>query len=118
MPRIHAPEIEDEPWLPRVIRDALTGFLQISAEALRVYDAAAPVIADVAHRHHATRLVDLCSGGGGPVVRLRRLLERRGVDVDVVLTDLFPNLDAFAAAHARDPRIVGRTVPVDAADVP
>lgn len=118
MPRIHAPEIEDEPWLPRVIRDALTGFLQISAEALHVYDAAAPVIADVAHRHRATRLVDLCSGGGGPVVRLRRLLERRGVDVDVVLTDLFPNLDAFAAAHARDPRIVGRTVPVDAADVP
>ena len=117
--RLHAPEIEDEAWCPRVVRDGLTGFLQITSEVLRVYDAATPAIAGLLQRHHGRQVVDLCSGGGGPVVRLRSILARdHGVDVDVVLTDLYPNLDAFAAAAARDPRIAGRRDPVDATDVP
>ena len=117
--RIHAPEIEDENWCPRVVRDGLTGFLQVTAELLRVYDAATPAIAGLLQRHRGSRVVDLCSGGGGPVVRLRGILARdHDVDVAVVLTDLFPNHAAFAAAAARDPRIIGRVEPVDATDVP
>lgn len=117
--RIHAPEIEDEPWCPRVVRDGLTGFLQVTAEVLRVYDAATPTIAGLLQRHRARRVVDLCSGGGGPIVRLRGILAREhGVDVDVVLTDLYPNRAAFEAAHARDPRIVPRFDAVDATAVP
>jgi hypothetical protein len=66
------------------------------------------------------RVVDLGSGGGGPWIGLREAL---GADVDppveVVLTDLHPNLPAFGRAH---PLSVGRIgyheAPVDAARVP
>jgi hypothetical protein len=120
MPRIHAPEIEDEAWCPRVIRDGLTGFLQTSSEVLGVYDGATALVADVVMRHHATRLVDLCSGGGGPMLRLRSALKaKHHVDVDAVLTDLYPNLGAFTNAEARSAGgVVGVREPVDASDVP
>lgn len=119
MRRVHAPEIEDEPWCPRVVRDGLTGFLHTASETLRLYDAVAPIVADVVRRHRATRLVDLCSGGGGPVLRLQRRLAGDGVDVDVVLTDLYPNEAAFADAVARGAGTVSAvTDSVDATDVP
>lgn len=120
MRRIHAPEIEDEAWCPRVIRDGLTGFLQTSSEVLGVYDGATRLVADVVARHRASQLVDLCSGGGGPMVRLRSALQaKHDVDVEAVLTDLYPNVSAFAAAEARSGgKVVGLREPVDASDVP
>ncbi len=117
--RVHAPEIEDEPWCPRWLRDALTGFLQISAEVLRVYDPATEMLAGLVRRHGNGVVVDLCSGGGGPILRLRRLLNDRGVDVAVVLTDLYPNEAAFQRAIEHgEGRVQARFDAVDAADVP
>jgi hypothetical protein len=118
--RLHAPEIEDEPWCPTFLRDALTDFLTDSADVLGIYDAAAPTIADLVRRHGAGRLVDLCSGAGGPALRTReRLQQHHGVDVELVLTDLYPNRDAFARAFARSAgRVQGRSEPTDAACVP
>lgn len=120
MPRHHAPEIEDEAWCPRVIRDGLTGFVQTSSELLGVYDGATALVAAVVARHRAVRLVDLCSGGGGPLLRLRTALkEKHAVDVDAVLTDLYPNVGAFAHAEVRSAGgVVGVREPVDASDVP
>lgn len=118
--RIHAPEIEDEAWCPPFLRDGLTDFLTDSAELLGLYDAATSTIAGLLERHQMTRLVDLCSGAGGPALRMREQLHRRhSVDVDVLLTDLYPNRDAFALAGARSGgRVRGRLEPTDAACVP
>lgn len=120
MSRVHALEIEDEAWCPRVIRDGLTGFLQTSSEVLGVYDGATRVIAEVVARQRATHLVDLCSGGGGPMVRVLDVLKtQHGVDVHAVLTDLYPNVGAFAVAEARSAgAVVGVRASVDASDVP
>lgn|GEM_PF-34478 len=119
VPRIHAPELEDQPWCPVVVRDGLTAFLHTAAETLRVYDAVTPTLRDVVARHGAPRLIDLCSGGGGPVLRLQRALRDDGVGVDVVLTDLYPNHGAFDAAGARGQGTVTAVLhPVDATDVP
>ncbi len=120
MQRVHAPELEDEAWCPRVLRDGLTGFLQVAAERLHVYDAAADLVAGVLKKHGATRLVDLGSGGGGPLLRLREALqEQHGVDVDAVLTDLYPNLGAFESAEARGRgKVRAVREPVDATNVP
>lgn len=120
MSRIHAPELEDEAWCPVVIRDGLTGFLQIAAETLRIFDSAAPVVAGVLERHKATRLIDLCSGGGGPLLRMREALkDKHALDVDAVLTDLYPNVGAFDEAEARGGgRVTAVRDAVDATDVP
>ncbi len=120
MPRIHAPEIEDEAWCPATLRDGLTTFLQVSADKLALYDPATPTIADLLKRHGATNVVDLCSGGGGPLLRLcRGLRDEHGIDVRATLTDLYPNIDACARAEARsDGAVVGRRAATDASDVP
>lgn len=106
MPRVHAPELNDESWLPRQVRDGLTAFLQVSTETMKLFDAARPVLRDVLLRHRArggaARIVDLCSGGGGPLLSiLERLGDVTGPGFEAVLTDLFPNHPAFDAAEAR-----------------
>lgn len=116
MGRIHAPEIEDEPWFPRPLRDALTAFLQVAAERLGAFDDAAPVLANVLERAKETRIVDLCSGGGGALVAL---LDELPLPVTATLTDLYPNEAAFLHGERRAPgRVTGRRTSVDATAVP
>lgn len=120
MGRIHAPELEDYDWFPTPLRDALTDMLRVSTTTLHVFDGALPVIRDVLVETGAERIVDLCSGGGGPLVSLLGSLERRhGLRVPVVLTDKFPNARAFALAEAERPgQVVGRRESTDATAVP
>ena len=120
MRRIAAPELEDYPWFPVPLRDAMTGFLRVASEALGAADAAAPLVLEAMDAAGTDRLVDLCSGGGGPVVALvRRLRDHHHRDASVVLTDLYPNADAFARAEADLPgRAVGRRASTDACAVP
>lgn len=115
MGRVHAPELEDEAWFPRPLRDSLTAFLRVSSEKLGVFDEAGPVLREVLERHGAKRVVDLCSGGGGPLLSI--LDDMPGVDA--VLTDLYPNVDAFTYAEQRLPgRVRGHRASVDATNVP
>lgn len=120
MPRIAAPELEDYPWFPATLRDAMTGFLRTTSEVIGVPDAAAPLVLEAMDAAGTDRIVDLCSGGGGPVVSLvRRLRERHRRDASVVLTDLYPNRDAFERAEAELPsHATGRRESTDAASVP
>src|SRR5688572_3470335 len=116
MRRIHVPELEDEAWFPAVLRDGLTSFLRVATERLRVFDAAAPVLADVVRRQRARRIVDLCSGGGGPLLSI---LEHMHDVEHAVLTDLFPIARAFDVAVRRLPvRVRAHRSPVDATNVP
>lgn len=113
---MHAPEIEDEPWCPRRLRDALTAFLQVAAERGRFLHDAAPVLEGVLARAGHTRVVDLCSGGGGALLSL---LERLPREVQATLTDLYPNEASFRHAELRAPgRVTGRRTSVDATNVP
>ncbi|MBC7894110.1 MAG: class I SAM-dependent methyltransferase [Cytophagaceae bacterium] len=97
MARRHLFEWEDQPWLPVALRDGATDYLRFMIELGDAYGAASPILADAMRRSRATRITDLCSGGGGPWRRLTRGLERNGVAGDLVLTDRFPNLRAAAA---------------------
>ena len=99
MSRLHLFEIHDQTWCPRSLRDALTDFLEFTINLGRSYDAVAPLLRDAITRAGATRVVDLCSGAGGPWRTLRP-----EIPVPVVLTDKFPN------------RAI--TAPVDATAVP
>ncbi|HVH42135.1 MAG TPA: hypothetical protein VM925_07315 [Labilithrix sp.] len=120
MPRIGAPELEDYPWFPARLRDAMTGFLRVASEVLRMSAVAEPLVREAMAAAGTRRIVDLCSGGGGPVLSLAKRLHAGSVgDVSVVLTDKFPNLGAFARAEKELPGIVSsRSESVDATAVP
>jgi hypothetical protein len=80
-------EIHDLPWCPRSLRDALTDFLAFSLNLAGTYDPAGPLLRRALARTRARRVIDLCSGAGGPWSRLAT-----EVGVPVLLTDLYPHL--------------------------
>jgi hypothetical protein len=123
MRRMHLFEWEDQPWLPRVFRDFITDHLRYThSEPMRqpVNAAIATHLAALISRTGSTRIVDLCSGAGGPVARIGGILiEQLGVPVEIVLTDLYPNVAAFKALEAGSGRrISARYESTNAADVP
>lgn len=96
-------EFEDLKWLPTALRDLITDVLRDEIVLGRdVYAPVAPVLADVIREQGADRVVDLCSGAGGPWPRLRGQLEREGVRIDLTLTDRYPNRSAAEATLELD----------------
>jgi hypothetical protein len=119
MKRMQLIELEDLPWFPAVLRDGGTAFLAL---AERMSGHGRMLVGPLERALDATgetRIIDLCSGGGGPAATLADELKKRGRDVTVTLTDLYPNTAAFAhAASTSAGRVIGIAEPVDATAVP
>lgn len=123
MRRLHLFEWEDQPWLPRVFRDFITDHLRYTHnEAMR-----APVNLAIAQRLAAllaqtgrSQIIDLCAGAGGPLPCIGRILRQDlGVPVEIVITDLYPNVAAFRELEARSGgSIKARLDSISATDVP
>lgn len=120
MPRLHLVELEDLPWLPAPVRDAATGYLQLMIHQSDVFAPAVPLLARAVSRTGASRIVDLCSGGGGPWRRLAGALRDAGAARPVLLTDRYPNPGAAAAVRGGDPAtpVALHPEPIDATQVP
>lgn len=120
MKRLHLFEVMDQPWCPDVVRRLATDFMGTFLPKMRVHEPALPSVARAIAATGATRLVDLCSGGGGPLLTYKEQIERDvGRPLSVVLTDLFPNLRTAAQLEARaDPSTRYLREPVDALAVP
>jgi hypothetical protein len=120
MRRIQFIEIHDSDWCPATIRDAATDNLQFALGFVNQYAPIAPRLARALLRTGTRQIVDLCSGGGGPWLRLSRMLEEEvHAPIEVCLTDKYPNMRAFEHARlASENRIVFRAKPVDAPYLP
>ena len=66
MGRLHLVEFEDQAWLPSVIRDGLTGCLSMIEDKGEYYAPILPRLRVVLKRLECEKIVDLCSGYGGP----------------------------------------------------
>ena len=99
MRRVQLIEIHDQAWFPAFLRDAVTDDLQILLGIGKPYGDILPELREGIERSGADRVLDLCSGGGGPWPWMAEELKRRGVRVCVELSDKFPN---EAAREARD----------------
>jgi hypothetical protein len=115
LPRLHLGEIHEQPWCPSAIRDGATDCLNALAGVARQYDRAAPRLTAALAQSGSRRIVDLCSGGGGPWWRLAPQVA--GLVDEVVLTDLFPS-DRAAELAARSKLVRVWPGPVDATRVP
>jgi hypothetical protein len=100
MARLHLFEWEDQGWFPSILRNFITDHLEFHGR--RVYVPAMQKLAQELEETGHSKVVDLCSGGGGPLPGLQaELSKERGKPVQVVLTDLYPNIDAFKAIQER-----------------
>jgi hypothetical protein len=114
LPRVHAWEWMDQPWLPESLRAGLTDSLR-GAEALtRLFDHAVPLLTDVLRRHGRRDVVDLAAGSGGPMVRLFPRVRDAGTVDTLTLTDLYPRPEAIAPTDG----LRYLPTPVDATAVP
>jgi hypothetical protein len=118
--RAHLFEFHDLPWFPAVWRGLLTDFLSFFARAFKPYAGVAPVLGDAVQRAGARRIVDLCSGAGGPVLSIAPALREGGVSgLAIVLTDKYPHVAAWAVlGNAEGFTVTFESCPVDALDVP
>ena len=118
MRRFQIFEIGDQAWLPNSIRHALTDYLQFVIDRTQPYAPIIPQLENALEQTRARQIVDLCSGGAGPWLSLKSvLLQSRSVKV--LLTDKFPNVEAFRRAEALSDGAIEFTVEsVDATNVP
>ncbi|WP_114783034.1 class I SAM-dependent methyltransferase [Botryobacter ruber] len=94
--RLQLFELEDQPWFPHIIRQGMLDFLRFMISKLRAYDAALPLLQELLEQTGQHHITDLCSGAGGGIEVIREDLSRRmQAPVQVTLTDLYPNLDAW-----------------------
>src|SRR5277367_1871800 len=94
--RFDLSEIHEQPWFPANLRDGVTDALQYILNIAKIYR---PI---VKHLHRAIevtgthRLLDLCSGGGGPWMWLYPTLGQNNADpLELCLTDKYPNVTAY-----------------------
>ncbi len=120
MKRIHLFEFEDFAWFPNWLRKCMTRYI---VAVHRLMDTA-PNLAELLARAlpHASepKIVDLCSGSGGPLPAALQLLrtEHGFSGLEVTLTDLYPNEDvARELSEQPVPGLHYRTHPVDATQV-
>ncbi|RMG21234.1 MAG: class I SAM-dependent methyltransferase [Bacteroidetes bacterium] len=114
--RLHLFEFEDLPWYPQAIRQGQTDFLRFMMEVFDVFRAVVPRLKAAMQQTGHTRLVDLCSGGGGSMLLVQRALQNAGMqEFSAILSDLYPNLPAFQwVAEQSGGKIGYLPVPVDA----
>lgn len=92
MKRLHLVEIHELPWIPASLRNCITGHLQFVIEKLEPYKVVFPRLNRALTSSESTKINDLCSGGGGPLLSLSREVNR---EQTIVMSDRYPNLPAF-----------------------
>jgi len=119
MRRLHLVELEDLDWWPVVIRDLATDYLGFMESRFQLHRPIVPLLANALRRANTNRIIDLCSGSGGPLEALVGELRRRGIEVMVTLTDRFPNVRSMMNVSSRSAgAITFECDPIDAREVP
>jgi len=83
-------EIHDQPWFPTFLRDRVTESLEAVWNGNHTYRPIAARLREAVRECGAERILDLCSGGGGPWAGLYGEIANGGA-IPVVLTDLYPS---------------------------
>ena len=113
-------EFTDQPWLPSIFRNYVLELLQWQLTTYEIYTPLVTKLKDVLQQIDCHQIVDICSGGGGPILQIQEILEREeGYPVSVTLSDKFPNPEALRNLNLKlKPKIDYFSDPVDATSIP
>jgi len=108
-------ELEDMRWFPAEIRTYMTDYLQFLFNRFNLYAPVIPYIREMQLKTSKDKIIDLCSGSGGPWQAIfPEFRKRYGITLKVTLTDLYPNPSKFN----NETSIRYHPVPVNALKVP
>ncbi|MCL6295810.1 hypothetical protein [Jejuia spongiicola] len=118
MGRIHLFEFEDLKWFPSFLRNYMTDFLQFVSNKFDVYKPIVSIIEEGLEKSKSDTIIDLASGGGGGILKLNESLLKRKPNLKIILTDYYPNIEAFKHTKASANNIEYITTSIDALNVP
>jgi hypothetical protein len=85
-------EIHEQPWFPQFLRDQVVDGLQMILEVMDTYEPIAQLLRKRLEECGSERVLDLCSGAGGPWPSLMRYFASHGaIPPEVFLTDKYPS---------------------------
>lgn len=119
MRRVQLIEIHDQAWFPSFLRDQVTDDLQVLLNIGKPYRDILAQLRKGIERAGEDRVLDLCSGAGGPWTWLAQALEwLEGMRIRVELSDKYPNAEARARLQGNSTNLHYREESVDATRVP
>lgn len=103
MKRIQLFEFEDFAWFPNWLRQPMTHYVAAMHKILNTSETVADILAKALKQSPTKQITDLCSGSGGPMPEVMNILkEKHGFqDLQLHLSDLFPNLEAAKGINAK-----------------
>jgi hypothetical protein len=113
-------EFEDFSWFPDTIRRSMVDYLSFFLSKTQFYKPVVPLIQQCLQQTEGNRIVDLCSGGGGPMLQIADWLNAQVEEpVSIVLTDKYPNTEAYRHISDQSAGVIDYcSEPVDATAVP
>jgi len=120
LPRVQAFELNDSASTPKFIRDTVIESLSRTLRWGRMLKPLVPPFQRFLADSGATEVLDLCAGAAGPASILASEMREGGGEMPrFVLTDLYPQIDAWEAARAEHPDAIDFVrEPVDATQIP
>jgi hypothetical protein len=116
--RTHLFEFEDLPWFPQVIRQGMMDYLRHMIEWTEFYRPCARVIKDVLQQSNTNTAIELGAGGGGGIMKMLKYLKEINCSPQIVLTDLYPNINTWEQLKLTSLQIDFATESVNALHVP
>ena len=120
MKRIDLFEFEDFAWFPNWMRICVTNLIVVMHKFLKSSDDLVPLIKRALKYSDSNTIIDLCSGSGGPMIQVFKILkkEKGEGNVELILTDLYPNLEmAQEINNSAIKNLLYKTTPVNASNV-
>jgi hypothetical protein len=89
LPRFQLFELEDLTWFPQTIRNLATDYLHFMDTRFSLHKLVVPVLRAMLENSKTSCIVDLCSGGGGPILSLYEVLLPDHDQIQFTLTDKY-----------------------------
>jgi len=120
MKRIHLFEFEDQAWFPALWRDSMTKLINVLHGLFKTHETLAAVLEKALVKTGDKKLVDLCSGSGGTMPDVLKILKQQPnlSDVSLTLSDLYPSKKIANTINESENGIRYYDKPVDASAVP
>lgn len=118
MRRVHLFEFEDFKWFPSFLRNYMTDFLQFLTNKSRLFKPSLSILDKILTDTGENRIIDLGSGGGGGLLWIADELVKNHPNLEILMTDLYPNISAFEFTKRKNDSFSYSAEPIDARNVP